>query len=142
VDYATYRDTYFVDPPPAPLYPFVGSLGVTLYFADYDAAIAYYARVLGPPAYVEGDSTRGWPMGDGWLTLLRARSGSPRNVEITLPVATPAEAERLQRAFLEAGGEGPAPSDQLMYEPVRFCPVRDPFGTELVIISPLPDAQS
>ena len=48
---------------------------------------------------------------------------------------TPAEAERLQRAFIEAGGEGPAPTDQLMYEPIRSCPVRDPFGTELLIIS-------
>jgi hypothetical protein len=24
----------------------------------------------------------------------------------------------------------------LMYEPVRYCPVRDPFGTDLLIISP------
>lgn len=35
-------------------------------------------------------------------------------------------------------GEGTAPSDQLMCRPVRFCPVRDPFGTELLVISSLP----
>jgi hypothetical protein len=138
MDYQAYRNAYFVDPSPAPRYPFLGSVGVTLYFEAYEAAVTYYAQVLGPPAYVEGEGTRGWPLGDGWLTLLRGQAGSPRNVEITLPVATPADAERLQRAFLEAGGEGPAPSDQLMYAPVRSCPVRDPFGTELLIISPLP----
>ncbi|MCB0114360.1 MAG: hypothetical protein KDD84_09730 [Caldilineaceae bacterium] len=109
--------------------------GVTLYFEDYEAAVAYYTRVLGPPAYVEGSATRGWPIGDGWLTLLQGSFGSPQNVEITLQMATPAEAERLQRAFIAAGGEGPEPSDQLMYRSIRYCPVRDPFGTQLLIIS-------
>lgn len=47
------------------------------------------------------------------------------------------EAERLQAAFIEAGGEGVVPSDQLMYEPVRYYPVRDPFGTNILIICPL-----
>ena len=26
--------------------------------------------------------------------------------------------------------------DTLMYEPVRYCPVRDPFGTDLLVVSP------
>jgi hypothetical protein len=94
--------------------------------------------VLGPPSYVEGDDTRGWPIGDGWLTLLRGRRGNPQNVEITLELGSVEEAESLQQAFLAAGGKGTPPSDQLMYRPVRCCPVEDPFGLEVMIIAPLP----
>lgn len=137
MDYEAYRNAHFADPLPEPRYRFGGSFGVTLYFVAYDEAVAYYTDVLGPPAYVEGNGTRGWAIGAGWLTLLRSHAGNPRNVEVTFQVADPQEAERLQRAFLEAGGEGAAPSDQLMYRPIRSCPVRDPFGTDLLIISPL-----
>lgn len=137
MDYEAYRAAYFADPAPEPRYGFSGSFGVTLFFEEFDSAVGYYRQVLGPPAYVEGEGTRGWAIGSGWLTLLRGRSGNPRNVEVTLQVETPEEAERLQRAFIQAGGQGPAPSDQLMYEPIRSCPVRDPFGTEILIISPL-----
>ena len=87
--------------------------------------------------YSEGKSTRGWPIGTGWLTLLRGKAGNPKNVEVTLIVATPAEADALQQAFIAAGGEGPTPSDELMYAPVRYCAVQDPFGVDLLIISPL-----
>jgi len=135
MDYETYWNAYFTDPAPAPRYRFEGSFGVTLYFEDFEAAVAYYQEVLGPPAYVEGEGTRGWPIGAGWLTLLHGRSGSPQNVEVTFQMEEPDEAERLQRAFIDAGGEGPPPSDQLMYKPVRSCPVRDPFGTDLLIVS-------
>jgi hypothetical protein len=137
MNYQEYRTAYFADPMPEPPYRFSGSFGVTLYFEEFNSAVGYYRQVLGPPAYVEGEGTRGWAIGSGWLTLLRGKSSGPRNVEVTLQVETPEEAERLQRAFIEAGGEGPAPSDQLMYEPIRSCPVRDPFGTEILIISPL-----
>jgi len=47
------------------------------------------------------------------------------------------QADRLQAAFIAAGGEGPEPMDTLMYEPVRYCPVRDPFGTDLLVVSPM-----
>jgi hypothetical protein len=137
MDYEAYRNAYFVDPRPEPRYRFTGSFSVTLFYEDFARAVAYYAQVLGPPAYVEGAGTRGWPIGAGWLTLLQGKSGNPRNVEVTFELETPEEAERLQRAFIDAGGEGEAPSDQLMYEPVRYCPVRDPFGTDLLIIGPL-----
>jgi hypothetical protein len=136
MNYEEYRNAYFTDPMPEPRYRFSGSFGVTLYFEEFDSAVAYYQQVLGPPAYVEGKGTKGWPIGPGWLTLLRGKSGNPRNVEVTLQMETLEEAERLQRAFIEAGGEGPSPSDELMYESVRSCPVRDPFGTEILIISP------
>lgn len=137
MDFETYRTAYFVTPAPEARFRFAGRFGITLYFEAYAAAVDYYRQILGPPAYVEGEWTRGWRVGDGWLTLLKGQSGGPRNVEVMFRLETAAEAERLQRAFIEAGGEGPAPSDQLMYEPIRACPVRDPFGTEILIYSPL-----
>lgn len=139
MEYEDYRKAYFTDPIPEPRYRFSGDFGVTLYYEQYASVVAYYQQVLGPPAYVEGEGTRGWQIGSGWLTLLQGKSGSPSNVEITFRMETPQEAERLQKAFIDAGGTGPAPSDQLMYEPTRSCPMRDPFGTDLLIISPLAD---
>jgi hypothetical protein len=73
------------------------------------------------------------------LTLLKGKKGNPKNVELNIIMQTPQEADRLQAAFIEAGGVGEPPSDQLMYEPIRFCPVVDPFGTNILIISPLPE---
>ena len=80
MDYQTYQKNYFTDPPPEQRYNFTGNFGVTLFYQDYVAAITYYERVLGPPAYVEGDGTRGWRIGQGWLTLLKGKSGNPRNL--------------------------------------------------------------
>jgi len=137
MNFKEYHKAYFTDPIPKSHFRFCGSFGVTLFFEDFDSAVKYYQQILGPPAYVEGKGTRGWPIGSGWLTLLQGKSGNPRNVEVTLKMETPEEAERLQRAFIKAGGEGSAPSNQLMYEPIRSCPVIDPFGTEILIISPL-----
>lgn len=135
MDYKTYRRKYYTDPPPESRYQYAGLCGATLFFEDYEAAVAYYQDVLGPPAYIEGESTKGWRIADTWLTLLRGVSGSPKNVEIQIVMDSPGEAERLQRAFIDAGGEGTAPSDQLMYEPIRMCPVVDPFGTNILIYS-------
>lgn len=137
VDEETSRRRNFVDPPPSPRFRFGPGNGATLFFADFDAAVRFYGEVLGPPAYVEGEGTRGWPLGWGWLTLLAGGDGAPRNVEVGIVAGSPAEAERLQRAFMEAGAEGDQPSDQLMYVPIRACPVTDPFGTQLLIYAPL-----
>lgn len=141
MDYDEYRDAYFTHPPPEPRFHLTGSFGATLYFEDFAEASAFYERVLGPPVYVEGDGTKGWQVGSGWLTLLRGTQGNPQNVEITLELQTAIEAEALQREFIAAGARGPAPSDQLMYRPVRACPVIDPFGMEIMIIGPLTDAR-
>jgi hypothetical protein len=141
MDYEDYRKAFFSDPPPQPRYQISGISGVALFIEDFDLAVEYYQQVLGPPAYVEGQGTRGWLIGPDWLTLLKGKSGAPQNVEVILSMETPEEAERLQRAFIEAGGTGEDPSDQLMYEPVRYCPVRDPFGTDILIISPLAGEQ-
>ena len=136
MDYETYRKKYFTEPVPEPRFKFVGLYGTTLYFQDYEVAVDYYQQVLGSPAYVEGESTKGWRIGDTWLTLLRGVGGSPLNVEVMIITGTPQEADRLQRAFIEAGGQGPEPVDTLMYEPIRMCPVTDPFGTNLLIYCP------
>ena len=137
MDYDAYVKANFQQPQPEPRFQFTGSFTVTLYFADYERAVAYYTAVLGPPAYVEGTGTRGWPIGEGWLTLLKGGNGRPQNMELSLMMSTPAAAEALQSAFIAAGGKGPQPEDTLMYWPVRVCPVTDPFGMEILIFSRL-----
>lgn len=138
MDYAEYQKRYFVEPAPPQRFAFAGSFGMTLYYQDYQAAVAFYTSVLGPPGYIEGSDTHGWRIGGGWLTLLAGRDGNPKNVEVTFAFATPAEAERFQRACLDAGAAGEPPSDQLMYLPVRCCPVVDPLGVDVMIFAPLP----
>lgn len=137
MEYARYREKHFVDPTPQPRFAYAGIHGVTLFFTDYAAAVTYYEQVLGPPAYVEGNDTRGWRLGNTWLTLLKGGTGTPRNVEVPIVMQTPEAAEALQHAFIAAGGTGDAPSNQLMYEPIRYCPVQDPFGTQWLIFARL-----
>ena len=138
MDYTQYQKAFFTQPQPEPRFAFTGLFGATLFYEDFATAVAYYTQVLGPPAYVEGPGTRGWHIGQGWLTLLQGSAGNPQNVEITFTVATPAEADKLQAAFTAAGGQGAPPSNQLMYAPIRYCPVTTPQGTAVLIISPLP----
>ncbi len=139
MDYDSYREQFFVHPAPSPRFAFVGLRDVAQFYGDYDGAVNFYSNVLGPPAYVEGDDTRGWELGDSWLTLLRGKAGAPTNSEIIIRMQSVEEANRLHAAFLAAGATGEPPSDQLMYRPVRFCPVTDPFGGGLVLIAPLPE---
>ena len=87
---------------------------------------------------MEGTFTRGWRLGNIWLTIFPAKAGNPQNTEVIIQATTPKEAERLHAAFIEAGGQGTPPSDELMYDPIRFCYVEDPFGTRFIIVSPLP----
>ena len=134
---AKYQTHFFASPPPKPRFQFDGGFSIALFFADYEPAVDYYSEVLGPPTYVEGEYTRSWQIGPCWLTLLKGQNGSPQNMELIFQLSTPAEAEKLQQAFIQAGGVGPAPSDQIMHIPVRYCPVCDPFGTDLLLISPL-----
>jgi hypothetical protein len=60
-------------------------------------------------------------------------------MEVTIMMDSVEEAERLHAAFLAAGGTGAPPSDELMYEPVRFCSVKDPFGSDITIIARRPE---
>lgn len=137
MDIEAYRRANVVEPAPEPRFDLVGIHGVALYFGEFEQAVAFYTRVLGEPGYVEGAGTRAWRIGDTWLTLLAGGDGSPSSVEVPIVASSPEEAERLQRAFIDAGGSGASPTDQLMFDPVRFCPVTDPFGTELAIHSRL-----
>lgn len=137
LDYDSYRRSNFVDPAPEPQFEFMGINGVALFFNDYEGAVSYYSQVLGPPVYVEGDFTRGWRVGNTWLTLFPEKAGTPKNAEIHFYMKTPAEAERLQAAFIEAGGSGDPPIDTLMFEPIRFCAVQDLFGTKIVVVAHL-----
>lgn len=141
MDFDTYRNAFFVQPAPRQRFEFKSAFGATVYFESFEEAVAFYGSVLGPPAYVEGDGTRGWPIGNGWLTLLKGEQGNPKNVEITLELETSSQAEALQADFVASGATGQAPSDQLMYRPVRCCPVTDPFGLHLMIIAPLDPSQ-
>ncbi len=135
MDYAAYQQQYFTDPAPRPRFEYGGLHGATLFFDDYARAVDFYARVFGPPAYVEGEWTRGWRLGHTWLTLLKG-DDHPRSMEVTLEMPTPAAAEAVQAAFVAAGGQGQPPSDQLMYAPIRYCPVSDPWGTAWLIVAP------
>ena len=58
----------------------------------------------------------------------------------TYLMQTPEDVARLHAAFIDSGGTGSAPEDQLMYEPVRSCSLRDPFGTNILIFCPLSSA--
>lgn len=138
IEYEEYRAKYFVHPEPEPRFDFAGLRGATLFYEDYDAAVAFYTTVLGPPSYVEGAGTRSWILNGTWLTLLQGAHGPPTNVEVPFVMATPEEADRLQRAFIDAGGAGTEPIDTFMGVPVRYCPVTDPFGVDLLVYCPLP----
>ena len=137
MDFDAYRRANIVDPAPVQRFDLTGIHGIALYFKEFDGAVAYYTEVLGEPGYIEGAGTRSWRVGDTWLTLLAGGDGSPSSVEVPIIASTPEEAERLQQAFIDAGGTGTAPTDQLMFAPVRFCPVTDPFGTEILVFAPL-----
>ena len=50
MDYDAYRAAYFVDPPPEPRFAYSGIYGISLFIEQYEEALAYYSRVLGPPA--------------------------------------------------------------------------------------------
>ena len=137
MDYEAYRRAYYADPEPEPRFAFASTGGAVIFIEDYDGAVAFYRAVLGEPAYVEGPSTHGWRLGDSWLTVFPSGDGGPRNTEIQILMETPDEAERLQAALIAAGASGPEPTDQLMYEPIRSCPVTDPFGTDILVYARL-----
>ena len=137
MDYETYREAYFVSPEPKARFEYVGIFGISLFFSDYRRAVDYYSKVLGYPAHFEGENTRGWRIGQEWITLFPSTKADPQNMDLQILMKSVGEAEALHSAFIEAGGQGPAPSDELMYERLRFCSVQDPFGTDILIVSKL-----
>lgn len=135
MDFDTSRKMYFSDPLPETRFNFKDLYGTTLYYEDLHEAAAFFEKVIGPPACIEDRGTRGWQAGKGWLTLLHGKRGNPTNVEVTFELETVEESEKLHRAFIQAGAKGETPSDQLMYRLVRYCPVTDPFGVDILVIS-------
>jgi len=81
--------------------------------------------------FAEPEPSHGLPS----RALFPSESGGPVNAEMRIVLETPEVAERMQSACIEACGTGWAPSDQLMYEPLRSRPVTDPFGTSILILS-------
>jgi len=133
LDFETYKKNYYVDPQPEPRFHFAGAWGATLYYEDYQKALAFYREVLGPPAYIEGENTHGWRIGETWLTLFPSKKGNPQNLEVPFFVETPEEVTRLYEALIAAGAQGEPPGDTLMYRPVRTAFLTDPFGVSLLI---------
>ena len=140
MDYEEYRKAFVVDPQPEPRFAFGGSMQIALYYQDLQAALDYYSAVLGPPNYKEEMRAISWLIGGGGLTLLPGKNGNPTNMELGFVTDTVAEAERLHRAFIAAGGKGEDPIDTLMFVPVRFCAVTDPLGTQIIVTCPLESA--
>ena len=137
MDYEAYRRAFIPDPQPEPRFAFAaGAMAMALYYEDLAAAVDYFSAVLGPPNYKEEMRAISWFVGSGGLTLLPGKNGNPTNVELGFVTKTVAEAERLHRAFIDAGGKGEDPIDTLMFVPVRFCAVTDPFGVQIIITCP------
>jgi len=118
----------------------------TIYVKDFEAAVAFYSSVFGKPEYSE-DKGRilGWPMGATYLTIMTADQGidkdrNPCNSEFAIQVARPEEVDLLHRALVEAGATDFWDArDTVMYQPMRYAVVDDPFGVRIDIYCPLPD---
>jgi len=135
MDYNEYRDKYFSNPAPEPRFRFKGILGATLYYPDYQAALAFFNQVFGPPAYVEGEFTHGWQIGPTWLTVFPAKEGGPANQEVMLYLENETEVDKLFAAMIAAGAEGEPPVNTLMYTPVRIATIMDPFGGMFTLVA-------
>ena len=116
----------------------------SFYLRDFEAAVAFYTRVFGEPAGEEA-GLKGWQLGDTWLTLFPAEGLAPaigvdpRNSEFAVEVSAPAEVDALYADFLAAGAKScMPPEDTVMYVPMRFAVVDDPFGIRVDVFCPLP----
>lgn len=135
MDFEEYRARYFKTPPPKQRFAFAGVSGATLYYHEYAAALTFFRQVLGEPAYVEGEFTYGWQIGESWLTVLPAKEGNPSNLEVPIYLQNPAEVDALYTAFIEAGATGDPPQNTLMYTPVRMTVMTDPFGVMFALVA-------
>lgn len=139
MDFEEYQKKYYADPQPEHKFAYSGILGMTLYYQDYTSALDFFRKVFGEPAYVEGEYTHGWKIGESWLTVFPSKVGSPLNVEVPIYMRTPEEVDRLYAAFIAAGAEGNSPVDTLMYVPVRMTVVTDPFGVQFALVAKRPE---
>jgi hypothetical protein len=137
MDYEEYRRQYFQDPPPRERFETQGLIGANLYYEDYTAALDFITQIFGEPVYQEDADTRGWRLGRSWLTLFPSQGGNPSNVEVPIYLQSAGELDRLYAAFIAAGAIGDEPQNTLMYEPVRFAILTDPFGVDWNLVAPL-----
>ncbi|HET8985405.1 MAG TPA: VOC family protein [Trueperaceae bacterium] len=119
----------------------VGLGYVTIYPLDLPAAVAYYSSVFGPPDRDDpDDAVWGWRLGSTWLTLAFNAEGTvpgtrPANVEFAIEVTSVSEVDRLFDALVAAGGvAGRKPTDTVMYRPMRYAYVEDPFGVRIDVL--------
>ncbi len=122
----------------------VGLAYVSLYYKDFDEAVAFYTRVFGEPLTVDDPGViRGWHLGSTWLTLFPSKGGTrpdanPCNTEFAIQVSTPEEVDVLLQVLIGAGATpGWAAEDTEMYDPMRFGYVDDPFGVRIDVYCPL-----
>ena len=122
----------------------VGLAYVSLYYKDFDEAVAFYTRVFGAPLKVDDPGViRGWHLGSTWLTLSPSKGGTkpdanPCNTEFAIQVSTPEEVDVLLQVLVDGGARsGRAAEDTEMYDPMRFGYVEDPFGVRIDVFCPL-----
>lgn len=145
MNYQEYRAAYHKDT--ASRYAFDRGFSAALYTPEYRNAVAFYSRVLGDPQYVEGELTHGWRIGNGWLTLFPLeyldgydrQAGRLNPVELQFHLDGLSQLRALRAAFISAGGRGPEPSRELMYVPLWFAPLEDPFGNRVILTADLPE---
>ncbi len=103
-----------------------------------DAGAGGEAQTAAPAAKAaEVASTGGTAGGSG-----NNASGSSlacRRVELQFHMKSRSEALALRQAFIDAGASGPEPSEEIMYVPLLFAALTDPFGNELLITADLID---
>ena len=128
-----------------PKFNIVGLNYISLYPADHAAVLAYYTQIFGPLDREDlDDGVWGWQMGSTWLTIFPGKfgtnpEGNPQNIEFAIQVATPDEVNRLYHTFVAAGVKASqAPTDTVMYEPMRYAYVDDLFGVRIDIYCPIP----
>ena len=116
---------------------------VSLYLNTLSEAVTFYSRVFGPPESVDQkQDIFGWRMGSTWLTLLPSKAGlepdsNPRSTEFAVQVSAVVEVDHLYQALIAAGAKAcMPPADTVMYEPMRFCCVDDPFGVRIDVYCP------
>lgn len=126
---------YFQDVEPK--FDIVGAGFPVAYIQDYERAVGFYTKVFGPPGYIEGEHTKGWQLGETWLTLFPSREGGPQNTEFAVQLSSEKELDRLRTAWVDAGGKASEASIELMYERLYMCSIQDPFGTQILLYSRL-----
>jgi len=112
--------------------------GIDMYLHDWAKAVAFYTHLLGKPRYQEGPDIHGWELGTTWLTIFPDYGNPDRTQSFTICMPTVKQAESLQKKCENLGAKIRPPSNQLMYKPIRHCPVTDPFGNEVLITAKLP----